>query len=261
MIELEQVTRRYGTKVAVDELSLAVPQGELFAFLGPNGAGKTTTIKMLVGLLRPSAGVVRLEGFDVVDAPREARRCMSYVPDQPYLYDKLTGREMLRFIADMYALDRPLALDRIEREVSRFELSEFVDDLTESYSHGMKQRLVFAAALLHDPAVMVIDEPMVGLDPRSARLLKDLLRAKADGGTTIFMSTHTLDVVEEVADRIGVIHKGRLRFLGTIPQLQEQLARRETSLERLFLELTDSSDLLNGSARSEKPSTAPNSSP
>lgn len=265
MIDLTNVTRRYGAKVAVDDLSLTIPAGELFAFLGPNGAGKTTTIKMLVGLLRPSGGKLELCGYDVVRTPREAHACMSYVPDQPYLYDKLTGREFLQFIADMYGLPPQLGRERIAREIERFELADFVENLTESYSHGMKQRLVFAAALLHDPRVLVIDEPMVGLDPRSARLIKDLLRERADAGTTIFMSTHTLDVVEEIADRIGVIHKGTLRFLGTIEELKGRLARHDASLERLFLELTDSSDLLETPPRqrgeSETSSNGHNGSP
>ncbi|MBX7074173.1 MAG: ABC transporter ATP-binding protein [Pirellulales bacterium] len=249
MIEIDQVTRRYGAKVAVEQLSLAIPAGELFAFLGPNGAGKTTTIKMLVGLLRPTTGQIRLSGHDLLSSPRDAHREMSYVPDVPYLYDKLTGREFLQFIADMYGLAPRLASERIAEEIERFELSDFVDNLAESYSHGMKQRLVFASALIHDPRILVIDEPMVGLDPRSARLLKDLLRQKASGGTTIFMSTHTLDVVEEIADRIGVIHRGRLQFLGTIGELKQRLQRHDSSLERLFLELTDSGDLLEAADR------------
>ena len=182
MIEFVDVRRQYGQKTAVAGLNLTVGAGELFAFLGPNGAGKTTTIKMLVGLLRPTAGQIRVCGFDVGTAARDARRLLSYVPDEPYLYDKLSGREFLRFIVDMYGLDPKLGGERIEREIAAFELTDFVDDLTESYSHGMKQRLVFASAMLHDPAVLVIDEPMVGLDPRSARILKDLLRAKSRSG-------------------------------------------------------------------------------
>lgn len=243
MIELEHVSRRFGPKLAVDDLSLRIERGRLFSFLGPNGAGKTTTIKMLVGLLRPSAGTVRLAGFDVAQSPREAHQRMSYVPDEPYLYDKLTGREFLQFIADMYGLPRELARERITRDIERFELRDFVDNLAETYSHGMKQRLVFASALLHDPQVMVIDEPMVGLDPRSARLLKDLLRGQADAGVTIFMSTHTLDVVEEIGDEIGVIHRGKLRFVGTLDQLRHELAMHGSSLERLFLEITESTGL------------------
>jgi ABC-2 type transport system ATP-binding protein len=239
MIELEHVSRAFGSKLAVDGLNLTVPGGELFAFLGPNGAGKTTTIKMLVGLLRPNAGSVRICGLDRTKAPRETSRLMGYVPDEPYLYEKLTGREFLQFVAEMYGLDREQAAGRIARETERFELAEFLDELAESYSHGMKQRVVFAAALVHDPRVLVVDEPMVGLDPRSARLTKDLLRASANAGATVFMSTHTLDVVEELADRIGIINHGRLCFLGTVEELRRQLQLHDRSLEALFLQITE----------------------
>jgi len=242
MIELVNVTRTYGEKVAVDQLNLTVPPGELFAFLGPNGAGKTTTIKQIVGLLRPSSGSIRVCGFDVVTQPREAHQHISYVPDEPYLYDKLTGREFLQFIGDMYGLPSPQTTRQIEREIERFQLRDFVDQLTETYSHGMKQRLVFAAALLHDPEVLVVDEPMVGLDPRSIRLVKDLLRERAAAGATVFMSTHTLSVAEEIAQRVGVIHEGRLRFVGNLQQFRALLARDESSLEQLFLELTSTED-------------------
>ena len=240
MIEFDGVTRTYGQKVAVSGLDLRVETGELFAFLGPNGAGKTTTIKMLVGLLRPSSGQVRLCGFDMVRQTREANRLLGYVPDEPYLYDKLSGREFLQFIVDMYGLDRRDGLDRMDREIENFHLSSFIDDLTESYSHGMKQRLVFASALLHDPRVLVLDEPMVGLDPRSARLVKDLLKTKTQEGMTVFMSTHTLGIAEEIADRIGIVDHGRMRCLGTLEELRESLAFRGTSLEQLFLEVTGS---------------------
>jgi ABC-2 type transport system ATP-binding protein len=238
MIELHRVTRRYGQKLAVEELDLEIPSGELFAFLGPNGAGKTTTIKMMVGLLRPTTGTVRIGGFDIAANPREVNLRTGYVPDEPYLYEKLTGREFLRFVADLYGLPAERATDSIEEQINTFELSEFVDLLTESYSHGMKQRLVFASALLHRPEVIIVDEPMVGLDPRSMRMVKDLLRAKARGGTTVFMSTHTLAIAEEIADRIGVITNGRLRFLGTVDELRTQLAC-DDSLEQLFLTLTE----------------------
>ena len=259
MIELVDVTRKYGDKTAVNGLSLVVPQGELFAFLGPNGAGKTTTIKMLVGLLRPSAGVVRLCGYNLVTQTREAQLRLSYVPDQPHLYDKLTGREFLQFVVDLFGLPRPLAAERIDREIAHFELVDFVDDLTDSYSHGMKQRLVFASALLHDPQVLVIDEPMVGLDPRSMRVVKDLLRERASQGTTIFMSTHTLDIAEEIADRIGIIVGGQLRFLGTVTELEAQLELEGTSLERLFLTLTDGQALqqVESASRARLPESQP----
>jgi ABC-2 type transport system ATP-binding protein len=238
MIEIDNVTRRYGTKLAVNGLSLRIPRGELFAFLGPNGAGKTTTIKMMVGLLRPSSGTIRLCGHDVTQRQTAANRLLGYVPDVPYLYDKLSGSEFLQFIADMYGLDRQTANDKIAEQVDVFRLHEFVGDLTESYSHGMKQRLAFAAAMLHDPKVLVIDEPMVGLDPRSVRLVKDLLRAKARAGQTIFMSTHLLSIAEEIADRVGIVDQGHLQFLGTIDELRTKVASHETSLEQLYLSFT-----------------------
>lgn len=246
MIEFDHVTRRYGEKTAVADLSLLVPRGELFAFLGPNGAGKTTSIKLLVGLLRPTAGTVRLCGHDVVRHSREANRHLGYVPDEPYLYDKLTGREFLQFILDMYGIDRATGQERMAREIARFELEAFVDDLTESYSHGMKQRTVFASVLLHDPEVLVLDEPMVGLDPKSTRVVKDLLQALSRGGTTVFMSTHTLSIAEEIADRIGIIDGGQLRFLGTVGELRRTVAEQEHSLEQLFLQLTATGGLVEG---------------
>lgn len=238
MIEFESVTRTYGRKVAVADLELTVPAGELFAFLGPNGAGKTTTIKMLVGLLRPNTGSIRVCGQDLVANTRQATQLIGYVPDAAFLYDKLSGREFLEFVGEMRGLDRRLTAERIARESEQFSLTGFLDDLTETYSHGMKQRLVFASVLLHDPPVLVVDEPMVGLDPKSARLVKDLLRARASAGTTVFMSTHTLSVAEEIADRIGIIDEGRLRFLGTMDQLRAELSPDQTSLEQLFLQLT-----------------------
>jgi len=238
MIEFDQVSRKYGQVTAVDRISLSIPPRELFALLGPNGAGKTTTIKMIVGLLRPTSGSVRICGYDVVRETRQANRCLGYVPDEPYLYEKLSGREFLQFIADLYGLGREEAATRIAREIRNFSLAEFVDQMTESYSHGMKQRLVFAAALLHDPAVLVLDEPMVGLDPRSMRIVKDLLRQRAEAGMSIFMSTHTLGLAEEIADRIGIVDRGKLRFLGTVDQLRQQLAQEHTSLERMYLDLT-----------------------
>jgi ABC-2 type transport system ATP-binding protein len=239
MIEFDNVTRSYAHKVAVDRLTLTIPSGELFALLGPNGAGKTTTIKMLTGLLRPMGGSVRVCGHDVVTDLRLAALSIGYVPEEPFLYEKLTGREFLEFVAEMRGLDRAVYDERILRECRYFDLDGFIDDLAETYSHGMKQRLVFASALLHDPPVLVIDEPMVGLDPRSVRAVKDRLRVLASAGTTVFMSTHTLVVAEEIADRIGIMDGGRLHFLGTVGDLQSKLASRHDSLEPLFLELTN----------------------
>ena len=241
MIEFENVTRTYGRKVAVAGLSLVVPAGQVFAFLGPNGAGKTTAIKMLVGLLRPSSGHVRLGGYDLSTDARRACGLLGYVPDVPFLYDKLTGREFLHFIAGMHGLDERAAVERVHREMAHFELDEFIDELAETYSHGMKQRLVFAAAMLHDPAVLVIDEPLVRLDPRSARLVKNLLREKANRGAAILMSTHLLDVAEEIADRIGIIDRGKLLCAGTLEELRQSLSQRHSSLEQLFLEVTAAS--------------------
>ena len=240
MIEFDHMTRTYGPKLAVADLTLAIPRGELFALLGPNGAGKTTTIKILVGLLQPSRGAVRVCGFDLVRDPRNAHLHIGYVPDEPCLYDKLTGREFLWFIAEMFGMPKHPAEQHIAKEIEHFELGEFVDDLAESYSLGMKQRLVFAAALLHNPDVLVLDEPMVGLDPRSVRIVKDLLKARTQDGMTVFMSTHTLAMAEEMADRVGIMVRGQLRFLGTIAELREQMALETMSLEQLYLQLTSS---------------------
>lgn len=238
MIEFENVTRAFANKVAVNGLTLNIPSGELFALLGPNGAGKTTTIKMLTGLLRPTRGTVRVCGFDLSKDVRRAARSIGYVPEEPFLYDKLSGREFLEFTAEMRGLDRSETAKRIDRESEFFDLGDFIDDLSETYSHGMKQRLIFASAMLHDPDVLVVDEPMIGLDPRSARTVKDRLRDRAAAGATVFMSTHTLAIAEEIAERIGIMDHGRLHFLGTVGDLQAELASSHTSLEHLFLELT-----------------------
>jgi ABC-2 type transport system ATP-binding protein len=238
MIELDHVTKSYGSKIAVNALSLSVGKGELFAFLGPNGAGKTTTIKMMCGLLFPSAGRVRIGGFDLSDHGREARQLISYVPDQPFLYEKLTGREVLQFVAEMYSMPASRAQQRMGRMIELFGLADFVDDLTQNYSHGMRQRTVFASALLHEPQVLIVDEPTVGLDPRSVRLMKDLLREETKRGVTVFLSTHSLDIAQELADRIGVVAQGRLIGCGTLDTLRQQAALDGT-LEEVFLKLTE----------------------
>jgi ABC-2 type transport system ATP-binding protein len=237
MIKLDRVTKRYGSKTAVHEITLDIAPGELFAFLGPNGAGKTTTIKMMCGLLFPTSGHVLIGGHDLRRDGDRARQLLSYVPDQPFLYEKLTGREFLQFIADMYGLAAEQARRRINEVIDLFELHEFVDDLTERYSHGMRQRTVFASALVHEPKVLIVDEPTVGLDPHSVRRLKDLLRRQADQGTTVFLSSHSLDVVEELADRIAIIEHGRLIACGPLAALRAQ-ASSDGSLEDVFLTLT-----------------------
>jgi ABC-2 type transport system ATP-binding protein len=238
MIDITGVSKRYGPKVAVQDLTLHVPAGELFAFLGPNGAGKTTTIKMLCGLLFPTAGTVRVGGFDLASHGDQARALISYVPDQPFLYEKLTGREFLQFTADLYGMSPDHSRDKIAEVIDLFHLDDFVDDLTERYSHGMRQRTVFAAALVHEPRLLIADEPTVGLDPKSIRELKTLLRQLASNGMTVFLSTHTLDIAQELADRIGIIDHGRLIGCGTMADLRKQAAM-DGSLEDLFLKITE----------------------
>jgi ABC-2 type transport system ATP-binding protein len=258
MIELDNVVKRYGTKTAVDGLTLRLEQGELFAFLGPNGAGKTTTIKMICGLLFPTAGRVRVGGFDLQEQGDQARQMLSYVPDMPFLYEKLTGREFLRFIAEMYGLPKDREAGRVEQVIELFSLRDFIDDLTERYSHGMRQRTVFAAALLHEPRVLVVDEPTVGLDPRSVRLLKDVLRRLSAEGTTVFLSTHSLDIAQELAHRIGIVDHGRLIGCGTLDVLRRQ-ANSDGSLEEVFLRLTEEEPARpdNGKAADDRITAAP----
>lgn len=238
MIDFWDVSKFYGQKLAVSHLDLHIPGGEVFAFLGPNGAGKTTTIRMLVGLLRPTEGRVAVCGYDTTSPDRLAAQCLGYVPDQPFLYDKLTGREFLEFVGQLRGLSRTELSRRIDRECERFEMHDFLDDLTETYSHGMRQRVVFAAAVLHDPKVIVLDEPTVGLDPKSTKLVKDLLRERAAAGTAVFMSTHTLSIAEEIADRIGIIHRGKLIFVGSVEELRSARTSDHASLEEIFLQLT-----------------------
>lgn len=238
MIELNHVSKKYGNKLAVNDLHLTIGKGELFAFLGPNGAGKTTTIKMLCGLLFPTTGSIRIAGFDLETQGEEARQRISFVPDTPYLYEKLTGREVLQFIADMYRMSDSKAEARIDEMIELFNLYSFVDDLTQNYSHGMRQRTVFAAALLHEPEVLIVDEPTVGLDPRSIRLLKDVLRNETKRSATVFLSTHSLDIAQELSDRIGVIHQGKLIGCGTLDELRDH-ADMYGNLEDVFLKLTE----------------------
>jgi ABC-2 type transport system ATP-binding protein len=239
MIEFDQVSRSYGDKIAVDNLDLRVAAGELYSLLGHNGAGKTTAIRMLVGLLRPGSGTVRVGGYDVVSQTRQAAALVGFVPDSPFLYDKLSGREILQFVARMYGMDTGQMNRAIQREIERFELDEFVDGLTESYSHGMKQRTVFASALLHSPKVLVVDEPMVGLDPHSIRLVKDLLRHEVDAGMCVMMSTHTLTAAEEISDRVGIMSHSHLLFDGTVGELRQRFPAENRTLESMYLSLTE----------------------
>ncbi|MBI2933057.1 MAG: ABC transporter ATP-binding protein [Planctomycetes bacterium] len=238
MIELENVSKHYGKKLAVSDLSLRIEPGEFFAVLGPNGAGKTTTIKMIAGLLRPSSGRVRVCGFDVEREPLKAKRLMSYVPDQPFLYDKLSGLEFLHFIADMYDMPSAERDREIDRLCEVFAMKEWIRELCESYSHGMKQRVVLAATLLHHPKVIVVDEPMVGLDPHSARLVRGIFQEEARRGTSIFMSTHVISIAEECAGRIGIVMQGKLVAVGGMEELRRQ-AQSDGKLEDVFFKITE----------------------
>jgi len=239
MIKIQNLSKCFGELAAVDALSLEIPQGEFFAFLGPNGAGKTTTIKLLTGLLKPTGGTATICGYDVQNDYTQAKALISYIPDFPFLYDKLSGREFLEFVSGLYpGPDNNRRQSMIGDLLHQFNLERQQDHLIEHYSHGMRQKLVFAAALLHEPRVMIIDEPMVGLDPYSSRLVKDILRRKAKEGVTIFLSTHTLSVAEEVADRIGIIDKGKLVAIGTLGQLSESSGIKG-KLEDIFLRITE----------------------
>jgi ABC-2 type transport system ATP-binding protein len=238
VIEIRQVTRRFGSKTAVDRLTLTVRSGEVYAFIGPNGAGKTTTIKMIAGLLRPNEGQILVEGFDVQRESMEVKRRIAYVPDQPFLYDKLTGREFLRFIGQMYGMDGKGLEVEIESLIELFGMGDYIDELTETYSHGMRQRVVLSAGLVHRPRVIVVDEPMVGLDPQTANLVKRILRQQAGQGCAVFMSTHVLAVAEVTADRVGVIHRGRLIAEGSVGELRRRVLGGE-NLEQIFLQLVE----------------------
>ncbi|MFN8627126.1 MAG: ABC transporter ATP-binding protein [Candidatus Binatia bacterium] len=244
MIELVHLTKRYGTTLAVDDLNLRVEPGEIFGFLGPNGAGKTTTIRMMMGLLRPTAGRVFLGGHDLAVDDIAAKRLCGFVPDRPHIYEKLTGAEFLDFVAGLYGVPPQSATVRRNALLDLFDLSDWAVELVESYSHGMKQRLVMAAAMIHAPRLLIVDEPMVGLDPRGAKLLKRTFRRLAGEGVTVFMSTHSLEVAEETCDRIGIILQGRLMTVGTLEELRERAgAHANAKLESIFLKLTGADEV------------------
>jgi ABC-2 type transport system ATP-binding protein len=238
VIRLTELRKRYGKFTAVDGIDLEVPRGELFGLLGPNGAGKTTTIRMIAGILRPTSGTVAVGGIDIQARPLEAKARLGYIPDRPFVYDKLTGGEFLRFAAALYGLQGPAVERRIDELLALFDLSQWKGELTESYSHGMRQKLIIAGALVHRPEVIVVDEPMVGLDPKSARLLKDLFREFVSRGGTILMSTHTMEIAEVMCDRIAIVYRGKIAAQGTMAQLRRQTSSEGMSLEDLFLKLT-----------------------
>ena len=238
MIRLENLTKLYGSFVAVDDITLTVERGELFAFLGPNGAGKTTTLRMIAGILRPNGGRVLIGDADVHRNPLAAKQRLGFIPDRPFVYEKLTGAEFLRFVAGLYGQEGDAVERRIAELLEVFELMSWRDELVEAYSHGMRQKLIISSALIHRPACIVVDEPMVGLDPRAARLLKVMFRQFVDRGGTIFMSTHSLEVAEAMCDRIAIIQHGKIAACGTMDELRRQTAAGNVSLEELFLRLT-----------------------
>jgi ABC-2 type transport system ATP-binding protein len=243
MIEVTDVVKRYGAFTAVDGVSLDVAPGEIHGFLGPNGAGKTTTIRMIAGLLKPTSGRIVINGHDLAQAPERAKASLGFIPDRPFIYEKLTAGEFLRFHGGLYAMDDADVERRAEEMLGIFELTRWRDELVESFSHGMKQRLVMCAAFLHRPQAVLVDEPMVGLDPRGARLIKDVFRAMSRRGVGILMSTHTLEVAEEMCDRIAIILKGRIIARGTVEELRAMAGHEHEELTPVFLKLTGGSAL------------------
>ncbi|MBT8332197.1 MAG: ABC transporter ATP-binding protein [Deltaproteobacteria bacterium] len=239
MIELKNMTKKYADFTAVNDLNLSVHKGEVFGFIGPNGAGKTTTIKMMSGILEPTRGTVSIAGINMRDAPEKAKSKIGFIPDRPYLYEKLSGMEFLEFTADLYGVPEETFQASAYGILKDFSLADWADELVESYSHGMKQRLIMSAALLHDPEVIIVDEPMVGLDPAAIIMVKALFRELAGKGVTVFMSTHTLKVAQDTCDRIGVINRGRLIATGTTQELQRAAGISEVDLEQVFLNLTN----------------------
>lgn len=243
MLELRGVTKRYGGFTAVQELDLTVPRGRIFGFLGPNGAGKTTTIRMIAGTLLPTSGRIVIGGDDLAAVPERAKSRIGFIPDRPFLYEKLSGGEFLRFVAGLWGRDGKETEERAHRLLSLFDLAHWQDELVESYSHGMRQKLLISSALLHQPELIVVDEPMVGLDPKAARTLKNLLRTYVDNGGTVFLSSHTLEVVEVLCDLLAIIHEGRVIARGTMEELRTQAQAGEADLEEIFLKVTGNEDV------------------
>lgn len=238
MIEIHGLTKKYGNAMAVDNLELEVDAGELFGFLGPNGAGKSTTIRMLTCLLRPTSGSASIAGHDILREPMEVKRSIGYLAEEPFLYSKLTGREFLSFVGDLYSVRPDLKEERIKSLLSLFEMEGDGDQLIESYSHGMRQKIGICSVLVHEPPVIFLDEPTNGLDPKSARLVKDILRGLTDRGRTIFMSTHVLEIAERMCSRVGIIKEGKLIAVGSVEDLRAEAKSPESTLEDLFLQLT-----------------------
>ena len=240
MISIKGLVKKYDALLAVDGLNLEIPAGELFGFIGPNGAGKTTTIKLLVGLLKPSSGTIQIDNLDIKQDTIQAKKIIGYIPDRPFLYHKLTGWEYLEFVSGLYSMDPDIAREEAEKFFTFFDLQDFADELIEGYSHGMKQKLVIAGALIHSPKVVIVDEPLVGLDPKGARQVKQLFQGLCRNGTTIFMSTHSLGVAENMCHRVGIIQQGKMIAIGTVEQLRSQAEHQHGDLEDVFLKLTSS---------------------
>lgn len=238
MIQFQNVSKIYnGTNKAVDHLNLDIKAGEIFGFLGPNGAGKTTTIKMLIGITPPSEGTILLNGIDVIADPLAAKREFGYVPDNPDIYIRLKGIEYLNYLGDIYEVPADLRQQRISQMAKDFDMTDALGDKIQSYSHGMRQKIVLMGALIHDPNAWILDEPMTGLDPKSSYLLKERMRQHADAGNCVFFSTHVLEVAEKICDRVGIINKGKLLYVGDVANLRAELGEHE-SLEEMFLEMT-----------------------
>jgi len=265
LISINNLTKLYGEFEAVHELSLQVPAGEIFGFLGPNGAGKTTTIKVLSGLLPPTRGQVSVGGYDVVGDPLKAKAVTGFIPDMPFLFERLTGSEFLRFAGRLYGMSNPAASEAADGQLDFFDLTHWADHLVESYSHGMKKRLAMAAALMHSPSVLIVDEPMVGLDPKGAHKVRKLFKDLARNGMTIFLTTHELSTAEAVCDRIGIIHHGRMTALGSVEELGQLIRAPGSDLEEIFLRLTIESEgeekVLFGSAAAEESPKSKDHSP
>jgi ABC-2 type transport system ATP-binding protein len=237
MITLENLTKVYSGITAVDDLNLRISQGTIFGFIGPNGAGKTTTIKMMAGILKPTKGRILINGLDIAREPSRVKMMIGFIPDRPFLYEKLSGKEFLKFKAGLYGITGDALDERIDGLLTTFELTQWADELIEAYSHGMKQRLVIASAMIHEPKVIIVDEPMVGLDPKGAKLVKDIFIEWAREGATVFMSTHTLSLAQEVCGEVAIVHRGRVVAAGTSEELGRQ-AGVTGSLERIFLKIT-----------------------
>ncbi len=238
MIKISNLTKRYGDFLAVDALNLEIGAGEILGFLGPNGAGKTTTIRMMMGILKPTLGQVLLGGYDVAREPEKAKALAGFIPDRPFIYEKLSGNEFLQFAGKLHGVESAKLRRRAAELLEQLDLTRWQDERIEGYSHGMKQRLVFCAALLHEPRILIVDEPMVGMDPRGARTLKDLFTSLAASGTTVFLSTHSIGIAEEICDRIGIIQSGRLIACGSMAEIHGRSQIKGGNLESVFLELT-----------------------